>query len=110
MIIGKINQSVQDLLKKDEFKEIDEKVIKGIFTRQTNERPPIKGLTDTFHPNWYYTKLNKGKQKSESIFKKFKTFVLKDSSEGEDMIGARSSVNRKSSVLDSIEHFIEYQK
>lgn len=33
MILGKINQSVQDLLKKEEFKEIDEKVIKGIFTK-----------------------------------------------------------------------------
>lgn len=54
MVIGKINQSVKEILKKDKFSEIDEKVIKGIFSKALNQRIVKKRLKDTFRPSWYF--------------------------------------------------------
>lgn len=36
MIIGKVNKSVNELLMKNDVNEIDDKVIKGIFSRVTS--------------------------------------------------------------------------
>jgi hypothetical protein len=50
MILGRINQRVQDVLNKKKLNQIDVKLLKGLFTRQRNEEPPKKGINDTFRP------------------------------------------------------------
>lgn len=78
MILGRVNQRVQDMLNKKKLNQIDVKLLKGLFTRKTNDIAPKKGINETFRPDYepQATTLRQG-----AIVRKFKSFVLRDSVE-----------------------------
>eukprot|EP00347_Sterkiella_histriomuscorum_P022098 403331687 len=101
MVLGRVNQRVQDLLNKKKLNQIDVKLLKGMFTRQTNDTAPQKGINETFRPN-YQPQGSAAKQ--GAIVRKFKSFVLRDS------VDEATKSREKLSVLESIDEFIDQKE
>jgi hypothetical protein len=97
MILGRINQRVQDVLNKKKLNQIDVKLLKGLFTRQRNEEPPKKGINDTFRP----MKTTEQTGPRSTIIRKFKSFVLRES------VDELNKSRERISVLESIEEFLD---
>jgi hypothetical protein len=51
MILGRINQRVQDVLQKKKLNQIDVKLLKGMFSRLCSDKAPKKGIYETFRPS-----------------------------------------------------------
>lgn len=90
------------MLQKKKLNQIDVKLLKGLFTRARNEYQPLKGINETFRPD-YIT--STPKRKSLNIVRKFKSFVLKDSIEE-----MSSKIRDKLSVLESIDEFLDQKE
>ena len=50
MVIGKVNDKIYQMISKPTLSEIDVKLLKGIYFKNTIKKNPKKGLFDTFCP------------------------------------------------------------
>jgi len=106
MIIGRINQRIKDMLSKPALNEIDVKLLKGLFWRNCERKPPKKGIFDTFAPD-----PECGYVKSK-IVRRFRSFVLRGSIEEENikppsLITSLSSSHKQQKKNEKPEPFYE---
>jgi hypothetical protein len=73
MLLGKINISIKELLKKSKFTDIDVKLLKGMYTKTSKPLKKKKTIYDTFVPFGVSNSEGGGSK----IVRKFKDFVIK---------------------------------
>jgi hypothetical protein len=82
MLLGRINNSIKELLKKERFTKVDVKLLNGIFDKTSKTYKKKKTIYDTFVPNVTSTLTNSGSK----IVRRFKDFIVKHTLEDDDEI------------------------
>jgi hypothetical protein len=81
MLLGRINKSIRELLKKSKFTDIDVKLLKGMYIRASKPLKKRKTIYDTFVPNG----VNNTEGGGSKIVRKFKDFVIKHTEDDDDI-------------------------
>jgi hypothetical protein len=86
MLLGKVNMSIKDLLKKSKFTDIDVKLMKGLYIKASKPLKKKKTIYDTFVPNGVSHTEGGGSK----IVRKFKDFVIKHTQEDDEDINIQN--------------------
>ena len=95
--MGKVNQRLKRMISKSKMNEIDIKLLKGIFSRNTFKKARKKGLLDTFYPD------ENNQNRKTKVLRRFNSFILEDSVENEQVKEMKSDIESRSMYLRNLQ-------